>query len=65
MVDVIGHVVQPAQRIDRTVLPIRALLSRAFSATPLFGSVPRAPQGLRPASALGYHESQLRRWSPG
>jgi hypothetical protein len=39
MVDVIGHVVQPAQKIDRTVLQIRALLSRAFSAKPLFGSV--------------------------
>jgi hypothetical protein len=39
MVDVIGHIVQPAQQIDRTVLQIRALLFRAFSATPLFGSV--------------------------
>jgi hypothetical protein len=36
--------------IDRTVLQKRALLSRAFSATPLFGSV---FLGLRKASALG------------
>jgi hypothetical protein len=51
MVDVIGHVVQPAQKIDRTVLQIRALLSRAFSATRLFIFVPRAPPSLHPAAA--------------
>jgi hypothetical protein len=30
---------EPAHKIDRTVLQLRALLSRAFSATPLFGSI--------------------------
>jgi hypothetical protein len=35
MVDVTGHGVQPAQTIDRTVLQIRAVLPRAFSAAPL------------------------------
>ena len=62
MVDVIGQVVHPAQKIDRNRSPN----------TPVI--VPRLQRytviwfrflGLRKASALGYHESQLRCWSPG
>jgi hypothetical protein len=50
MVDVIGHVVQPARKIDRTGSPnTRVIVSRLRFL------------GLRRASALGYHESRLRR----
>ena len=58
MVDVIGHVLHPAQKIDRTVLQIRPFI------------VPRLQRytviwfrflGLRKASALGYLEPRLRR----
>jgi hypothetical protein len=61
MVDVIGHVVQPARKIDRTGSPnTRVIVSRLQRYTVIWFRF----LGLRKASTLGYHESQLRCWSP-
>jgi hypothetical protein len=58
MVDVIGHVVQPARKIDRTGSPnTGVIVSRLRRYTVIWFRF----LGLRKASALGYHESRLRR----